>query len=112
MDMALRKLTYNPIEDSYIKRANKVKYDQKFHKELLNEKRERKWMVRHGKEYMLDFNDAEIHKLKECFGQLDDDNGGCIGLAELENPLIGLGFADCREEVQEMIDMVDVDGSG
>ena len=56
-------------------------------------------MVRRGKEHFLDFNDREIMKLKECFGQLDEDNGGCIGLVELETPLIGLGFADCREEV-------------
>ena len=26
--------------------------------------------------------------------------------------MIGLGFADSRDEVQDMIDMVDVDGSG
>lgn len=30
----------------------------------------------------------------------------------MEEPLIGLGFADNRDEVQEMIDAVDEDGSG
>lgn len=30
----------------------------------------------------------------------------------MEEPLIGLGFAENREEVQEMIDLVDEDGSG
>lgn len=54
----------------------------------------------------------QIRKLKECFGSLDDDGSGAIGIEELEDPLIGLGFADTREEVQEMIDSVDDDGSG
>ena len=54
----------------------------------------------------------QIKKLKDCFGSLDGDGSGAIGIEELEDPLIGLGFADTREEVQEMIDMVDDDGSG
>ena len=41
----------------------------------------------------------QIRKLKECFGSLDDDGSGAIGIEELEEPLIGLGFADTREEV-------------
>jgi Ca2+-binding EF-hand superfamily protein len=43
---------------------------------------------------------------------LDDDGSGSIGIDELEEPLIGLGFAANRDEVQEMIDLVDEDGSG
>jgi Ca2+-binding EF-hand superfamily protein len=61
---------------------------------------------------VLDFSDEELKKLKECFDSLDDDLSGSIGIDELENPLIGLGFADTREEIQEMIDEVDEDGSG
>lgn len=54
----------------------------------------------------------EIQKLKECFNSLDGDGSGAIGIEELEDPLIGLGFADNRSQVQQMIDMVDQDGSG
>lgn len=43
---------------------------------------------------------------------MDDDGSGAIGIEELEDPLIGLGFADSREEVMEMIATVDDDGSG
>jgi hypothetical protein len=32
---------------------------------------------------------------------LDDDGSGSIGQEELEEPLIGLGIADSREEVNE-----------
>ena len=45
---------------------------------------------------MLDFQDDERKKLKACFDQLDADGGGSIGVEELENPLIGLGFADSK----------------
>ena len=54
----------------------------------------------------------QIRKLKECFGSLDGEGSGSIGIEELEDPLIGLGFAENRDEVQEMIDSVDEDGSG
>lgn len=43
---------------------------------------------------------------------MDGDGSGAIGIEELEDPLIGLGFAENRDEVQEMIDLVDDDGSG
>ena len=56
--------------------------------------------------------EKQIQKLKECFGSLDADGSGAIGIEELEDPLIGLGFAETRKEVQDMIDAVDDDKSG
>ena len=64
---------------------------------VLIEKRLRKWLVKHGKAELLDFQDFEIAKLKECFGSLDSDGSGAIGIEELEDPLIGLGLADTRQ---------------
>jgi Ca2+-binding EF-hand superfamily protein len=69
-------------------------------------------MYKHGRNHLLDFGDDEIKKLKECFCSLDEDGEGTISLEELETPLIGLGFADTREEVEEMVNEVDEDGSG
>lgn len=42
---------------------------------------------------------------------MDTDGSGAIGIDELEDPLIGLGLAENREEVMEMIAAVDEDGS-
>ena len=67
----------------------------------------RKWLVKTGKEDRLDFNDEEKKKLRDCFMQLDDDGSGSIGIGELEEPLIGLGFAERREDVEAMILAVD-----
>lgn len=50
--------------------------------------------------------------MKDCFNCLDADGGGTIGLEELENPLIGLGFAETREDVKALIEEVDKDGNG
>lgn len=41
---------------------------------------------------------------------MDADQGGSIGIDELEEPLIGLGIAATREEVNNMIEMIDDDG--
>lgn len=43
---------------------------------------------------------------------MDEDGGGSIGVEELEEPLIGLGLADTKEEVEAMIMAVDDDQSG
>ena len=69
-------------------------------------------MNKHGRTSLLDFTDDEIRKLKECFNSLDDDGEGTISIDELETPLIGLGFADTREDIEEMVNEVDEDGSG
>lgn len=49
--------------------------------------------------------------MRECFNSLDKDGSGAIGVEELEDPLIGLGFAETRQEVLDMIAGVDEDGS-
>ena len=50
--------------------------------------------------------------MRDCFNSLDNDGGGSIGIEELEEPLVGLGFAQDKEEVVKMISKVDDDGSG
>jgi len=50
--------------------------------------------------------------LKECFNSLDDDVSGSIGITELEGPLVGLGFANSRQDIEDMMALVDEDGSG
>lgn len=77
---------------------------------LLTEKKSRKWLSATGKEKYLDFSDEEIIKLKECFGALDDDGGGSIGIDELEKPLVGLGIYNNREEIENLIASIDDDG--
>lgn len=88
------------------------KRDFRLNAEFLKEKKTRRWMCKRGKDHLLDFSDEELKKLKECFQSLDDDGSGSIGIDELETPLIGLGFADTRAEVEEMVADVDEDGSG
>lgn len=61
---------------------------------------------------MLDFDDKAIRRLKECFNSLDEDNSGSIGVDEISGPLIGLGLVASFGEVEQLVKMVDVDGSG
>ena len=69
-------------------------------------------MVNHGKAHMLDFQDSQITKLRECFNSLDSRGSGGLGVEQLKGPLIGLGLVSSVQEVQNMIDLVDEDESG
>ena len=100
------------ISNSSTSRVIERRRAYKANNDFLNEKLSRKWIIKHGRQNLIDFSDDEIKKLRECFLSLDDDGEGTISLEELEMPLIGLGIADTREEVQEMVKEVDEDGSG
>ena len=69
------------------------KEEMKYIHTAINLKRLRKWLISRGKGHLLDFSETEISKLKQCFDELDADQGGSIGIDELEEPLIGLGIA-------------------
>lgn len=43
---------------------------------------------------------------------MDTDGGGTIGFDEIKVPLIGLGLVDTVEQVRDLIEQVDEDGSG
>ena len=43
------------------------------------------------------------------FISLDQEKKGYIGCKDLEEPLIALGLADSRQQVEEMIKTVDID---
>lgn len=42
---------------------------------------------------------------------MDDENSNSIGVDELEDPLIALGLVDNRQQVQQIVQLVDEDGS-
>jgi len=50
--------------------------------------------------------------LLKYYQSLDDDDSGSIGVDELEEPLIALGLLDSRQQVQDIVNEVDDDGSG
>jgi len=86
-------------ECQHYKKLNLKKVDLKLCKDIIDEKNIRKFLKASGKQHLLDFTDSELKKLKECFYALDEDGSGQIEASELETPLIGLGFADTKEEV-------------
>jgi Ca2+-binding EF-hand superfamily protein len=53
-----------------------------------------------------------LDKLRHYFNDLDADKSGAIGLSELEDPLITLEFCSSKQEVKNLIDTIDLDGSG
>ena len=100
----MQKKIENEITCSQLSKKKSEKTDMQLNKEMLLNYTERKWINKCGKGGFLDFTDEQINKLKECFNSLDDDGSGAIGIDELEGPLIGLGFFDTREQIEEVID--------
>ena len=95
-------LELDSVDSSIMSKRERLK-EMKANQEKLRIRNERQWLVKRGKAHLLDFQDKEILKLKNCFSALDDDGSGSIGQDELEEPLIGLGIADSREEVKDIV---------
>lgn len=64
---------------------------------------ERQWLKTHGKRKYIQFDDKEITELRKYFNSLDQDGSKSIGVDELEDPLIALGLAASRDEVEQLI---------
>lgn len=39
---------------------------------------ERKFMIKHGRKFLVDFTDKERHMLKKYFSNLDEDSSGLL----------------------------------
>ena len=75
----------------------RMKWLQKTHKTRYQQYRERhEWIM----------------KLKEWFSLLDADGSGEIDAEELEDPMITLGVAQSRRDVEDMVLAADEDGNG
>jgi len=108
MKAGLEMKTYNELIEQ--KKQRKTQYDE--NAEKLTESEVRKWMAKHGKKHLINFDDKERSKLKQYFKSLDEDGSGSIGVNELVEPLISLGLAENIDEVKRIVDSVDDDGSG
>jgi len=62
-----------------------------------------KWLKSRGKAHCINFEEEELIKLRTYFNSLDEDDGGSIGVDELEEPLIALGLVDNRQQVQNIV---------
>ncbi|RLN71860.1 hypothetical protein BBJ28_00006718 [Nothophytophthora sp. Chile5] len=74
---------------------------------------EHRWLDRHGKNSRLKERREQLVLMRRWFDSLDTDGSGEVGLAELEDPLVSVGLAHSREDVQQLIDDVGgVDSGG
>lgn len=71
-----------------------------------------RWLDKHGKNSQLKEYREQIALMRRWFTSLDADGSGEVGVDELEDPLVSVGLARSRGDVQKLIDGVDRDGSG
>ena len=50
---------------------------------FLQQFEERKWLVKKGKKYLIDFDNQERKEMKQYFNSLDSKKSGSIGIDEL-----------------------------
>lgn len=79
---------------------------------IFSEPNVRRWLRAHGKKQTITFDDDDRVELRRYFASLDEEGKGSIGIKELEEPLIALGLANSRKDVEDMIVEVDIDQSG
>ena len=68
---------------------------------------------------MIDFEDEQLLKLRKCFDSLadvressqDPNEEKALCVDDLEDPLIALGLVENRQQVQQIVQLVDEDGS-
>jgi calmodulin len=59
-----------------------------------------------------EFEDKYVEELREAFALFDKDNDGCITSKELHTVMHGLRLQITEQEIADIINNVDVDGSG
>lgn len=73
---------------------------------------EHRWLNKHGKHSQLKEFREKMMLMRRWFESLDADGSGEVGLNELEDPLVSVGLARSRDDVQKLIDEVDREGKG
>ncbi|ETL83000.1 hypothetical protein L917_16967 [Phytophthora nicotianae] len=71
-----------------------------------------RWLDKHGRDSNLKTTREQLALMRRWFDSLDADGSGEIGLDELEDPLVSVGLASSRDDVQHLIEEVDVNGTG
>ncbi|OQR87313.1 hypothetical protein ACHHYP_09138 [Achlya hypogyna] len=66
-----------------------------------------RWLNKHGKESSMKAEREKMVLMRRWFEFLDSDGSGEIGLNELEDPLVSVGLAKCRDDVRKLIRTVD-----
>ncbi|POM73125.1 Caltractin [Phytophthora palmivora] len=71
-----------------------------------------RWLDKHGRNSNLKTTREQLALMRRWFDSLDTDGSGEVGLDELEDPLVSVGLATSRDDVQHLIEEVDVNGTG
>lgn len=71
-----------------------------------------RWLDKHGRNSSLKATRQQLALMRRWFDSLDADGSGEVGLDELEDPLVSVGLACSRDDVQHLIEEVDLNGTG
>lgn len=71
-----------------------------------------RWLIGHGHKARQQKKQAHLKRLRQWWDFLDADGGGTLSVDELEDPLVSVGLARGRADVEKLIEMHDTSGEG
>jgi EF-hand domain pair len=99
------------IEELIKQKNSKLKLLKDSKSKILNSQG-RFWLKKTGKKHYIDFDDSMRAELRKYFLSMNPSGSKSIGVEELLEPLIALGLAENRSQVQSLFDIVDANKSG
>ena len=109
-------VNYAHIVDKYRKRREEIRDETRVRKDVSRKITrgfdQHRWLVNHGHKVRQQKNQAHLKRLRQWWDFLDADGGGTLSVDELEDPLVSVGLARGRADVEKLIEIHDTGGEG
>ena len=109
-------VNYAHIVDKYRERREEIRDETRVRKDVSRKiKRgfdQHRWLVNHGHKVRQQKKQAHLKRLRQWWDFLDADGGGTLSVDELEDPLVSVGLARGRADVEKLIEIHDTGGEG
>ena len=109
-------VNYAHIVDKYRKRREEIRDETRVRKDVSRKITrgfdQHRWLVNHGHKVRQQKKQAHLKRLRQWWDFLDADGGGTLSVDELEDPLVSVGLARGRADVEKLIEIHDTGGEG
>ena len=109
-------VNYSHIVDKYRSRREEIRDETREKKDVSKKIKhsfdQHRWLVQHGHKAQQQKKQAHLKRLRQWWEFLDADGGGTLSVDELEDPLVSVGLARGRADVEKLIEIHDTSGEG
>jgi len=109
-------VNYAHIVNKYRERREEIRDETREQKDVSRKIKhsfdQHRWLVGHGHKAQQQKKQAHLKRLRQWWEFLDADGGGTLSVDELEDPLVSVGLARGRADVEKLIETHDTSGEG